>query len=334
MVVLLDTQRLVGRDPNEALQEAFTNTEAPQIVHFDSTPRVRHLMQLAEFGSAAHLLRNTGTGVHIVRGPAQVRRGAPEQTAIGVQLRGHALLRTLGRESVTNAGHLHLVDVTSPYSYRQFGDCDHKVLLADNQQLGLPVDAIRIALPKLQASPIYDLVRAHLARLGEARDLSPVTQEMVGHASLELIRALISSTTDGPQQREALNATLQLRILMYVDANLHDHRLTPGSIAATHNISTRHLYVLWARADHGLSLSQWIISRRLKKAEVRLSKEDPATATVAHIAHDCGFTDVSHFSRRFRASYGMTPREWRASHASLPLGPMSEALDSRNTDER
>jgi AraC family transcriptional activator of tynA and feaB len=311
MVVLLDTQRLVDRDPNEALQEAFTNTEAPQIVSFESTPRIRHLMELAELGSAAHLLRNTGTGVHIVRGPAQVRRGAPEQTAIGVQLRGHALLRTLGRESVANAGHLHLVDVTSPYSYRQFGVCDHKVLLADNQRLGLPVDVIRAALPKLQASPIYDLVRAHLARLGDARDLSPVTQEMVGQASLELMRALISSTADGPQQREALNASLQLRILMYVDANLHDRRLTPGGIAAAHNISTRHLYVLWARADHDLSLSQWIVSRRLKKAAVQLSREDPATTTVARIAHDCGFADVSHFSRRFRESYGMTPREWR-----------------------
>jgi len=173
-----------------------------------------------------------------------------------------------------------------------------------------------LALPKLPASPIYDLVRAHLARVGVARDLSPVTREMVRHASLQLIRALISSTTDGPQQREALNATLQLRILMYVDANLHDHRLTPGGIAAAHNISTRHLYVLWAGADHGLSLSQWIISRRLKRAEVQLSKEDPATTTVARIAHDCGFTDVSHFSRRFREAYGMTPREWRARYAT------------------
>jgi AraC-like DNA-binding protein len=197
------------------------------------------------------------------------------------------------------------------------------VLLADNQQLGLPVDAVRAALPKLQASPIYDLVRAHLVRLGDARNLSTVTQEMVGQASLQLIRALISTTTEGSLQREALNTSLQLRILMYVDANLHDHQLTPDSIAAAHNISTRHLYALWARADPDLSLSQWIISRRLKRAEVQLSKEQPATTTVAHIAHDCGFTDASHFSRRFRESYGMTPREWRARHASLTPGRRS-----------
>jgi AraC-like DNA-binding protein len=311
MVVLLDTQTLVEQDPNEALQAAFSSTEAPQVVRFDSSPSIRHLMELSEFGPAAHLLRNTGTGVHIVRGPAQVRRGAPEQTAIGVQLRGHALVRTLGRESVTNAGHLHLVDVTSPYSYRQFGDGDHKVLLIDNQQLGLPVDVIRAALPKLRVSPIYDLVQAHLARLGDARDLAPDTREMVGRASLQLMRALISSTTDGPRQRETLNGTLHLRITMYIDTNLHDHGLTPDSIAAAHNISTRHLYVLWGRANHDLSLSQWIISRRLKRAAVQLSDVDPATMTIARIAHGCGFTDVSHFSRRFRESYGRTPREWR-----------------------
>jgi AraC-like DNA-binding protein len=317
MVVLLDTQTLVEQDPNEALQAAFSSTEAPQVVRFDSSPSIRHLMELSEFGPAAHLLRNTGTGVHIVRGPAQVRRGAPEQTAIGVQLRGHALLRTLGSESVTNAGHLHLVDVTSPYSYRQFGDSDHKVLLIDNKQLSLPVDVIRTALPKLQGSPIYDLVRAHLARLGDARDLSAATREMVGQASLQLIRALISSTTDGTQQREAMTATLQLRIMLYLDTNLHNHRLTPDSVAAAHNISTRHLYAMWGRANHDLSLSQWIISRRLKKAEAQLSEVDPATTTIARIAHDCGFTDVSHFSRRFREAYGMSPRECRAHQTPL-----------------
>jgi AraC family transcriptional activator of tynA and feaB len=319
MVVLLDTQSLVGQDPNEALQEAFSSTEAPQVVRFDPSPSIRHLMELSEFGPAAHLLRNTGTGVHIVRGPAQVRSGAPEQTAIGVQLRGHALLQTLGRESVTNAGHLHLVDVTSPYSYRQFGDSDHKVLLIDNQQLGLPVDLVRAALPKLQESPLYGLVRAHLARLGDARDLSPATQEMVGQATLQLMRALISSTTDNTHQREALHATMHLRIMMYVDANLHDHTLSPDRIAAAHNISTRQLYVLWGRTDHELSLSQWIISRRLKRAEVLLSDFDPASTTIARIAHGCGFADLSHFSRRFRESYGMSPREWRAQ--SAPRAP-------------
>jgi AraC family transcriptional activator of tynA and feaB len=331
MVVLLDTQSLVDQNPNDALQEAFTSTEAPQVVRFDPSPSIRHRMELSEFGPAAHLLRNTGTGVHIVRGPAQVRRGAPEQTALGLQLRGHALLRTLGRESVTTAGHLHLVDVTSPYSYRQFGDCDHKVLLADNQQLALPVDVIRAALPKLQASPIYGLVRAHFARLGDAQDLSPVTQEMIGQASLQLMRALISSTADGPLQRDALNASLQLRILMYVDANLHDHRLTPGSIAAAHNISTRHLYGLWRRGNQDLSLSQWIIRRRLKKAESQLSESDPATTSIARIAHDCGFTDASHFSRRFRETYEMTPREWRVRmRPPLTLGASSEALHAQN----
>jgi AraC family transcriptional regulator, positive regulator of tynA and feaB len=323
MVVLLDTQSLVDQDPNEALQEAFSSTEAPQVVRFDSSPAIRHLMELSEFGPAAHVLRNTGTGVHIVRGPAQVRRDAPEQTAIGVQLRGHALLRTLGSESVTNAGHLHLVDVTSPYSYRQFGDSDHKVLLIDNKQLGLPVDVIRTALPKLQGSPIYDLVRAHIARLGDAPDLSAVTRELVGLASLQLIHALISSTTDGRQQREALNATLQLRIVMYLDANLQDHRLTPDSVASAHNISTRHLFAIWRRANHDLSLSQWIISRRLKRAEVQLSETNPVTPTIARIAHDCGFTDVSHFSRRFREAYGMSPREWRA-HQAPHTAPQAE----------
>ncbi|WSV42983.1 AraC family transcriptional regulator [Streptomyces sp. NBC_01077] len=29
------------------------------------------------------------------------------------------------------------------------------------------------------------------------------------------------------------------------------------------------------------------------------------------MAARCGFTSPSHFTRRFRAAYGVTPREWR-----------------------
>ncbi|MGW7792673.1 helix-turn-helix domain-containing protein [Streptomyces tricolor] len=43
----------------------------------------------------------------------------------------------------------------------------------------------------------------------------------------------------------------------------------------------------------------------------------------------CGFPGPSHFARRFRAAYGLTPREWRRQAGSEPGGRPEPPLDQR-----
>ena len=311
MPVLLDTETLAPGDRSEALREAFRNNTAPQIVTFSTSRPVRHRMELFELGQAAHMLRNTGTGLNIIRGPRQVRQAAPEQLAIGLQMRGQGLLEAASKDETCEPGHLVLVDVTRPYSFRQSVVSDHKVLLIEQPHLALPVDVVRAAAPLLKNSPLYDLVRMHLWRLCDGLgEVTPEVQAMVGRATQELVRALIATAADDVRQREALQATLQLRITLYIDAHLHDPSLDAEKIAAAHNVSTRQLYKLWARTD-SLPLSQWIITRRLERAHNQLADLDPALTTIAAVARGCGFVDMSHFSRRFREAYGTTPRDWR-----------------------
>ncbi|BDT87411.1 helix-turn-helix domain-containing protein [Nocardia cyriacigeorgica] len=42
------------------------------------------------------------------------------------------------------------------------------------------------------------------------------------------------------------------------------------------------------------------------------SHESPSEPVVAEVARRTGFTNVSHFNRRFRAEYGMAPLQWRS----------------------
>jgi AraC family transcriptional activator of tynA and feaB len=312
MVLLLDTDTVPEQDRVEALHAAFDSNEAPQIVTFDATFPVRHRMDLFAMGPGTHLLRNVGTGLHITRGKAQVRQAAPEQAAVGFQAQGHSLLVAAGSETVALPGELVLVDVTSPYAYRQSSLSSHKVLVVDNQQLALPVDVIRAAVPRLRRSPVYPLVRAHFARLFEhPAELPPPAQAMVGRATVQLVKALIATAADAVLQGDAMHSALHLRVTMFIDAHLHDQKLSADLIAAAHHISSRHLYKVWTEAGHALSLSQWIIHRRLDRARNQLTDLDPEVTTVAAIAHACGFSDMSHFSRRFREAYGLSPREWR-----------------------
>ena len=60
----------------------------------------------------------------------------------------------------------------------------------------------------------------------------------------------------------------------------------------------------------GITLRQYIIAYRLKAAKKLLSE---TKASVSEIAEELGFTDASYFTKTFRQSFGMTPKEYRNS---------------------
>ncbi|MCI2049371.1 MAG: response regulator [Lachnospiraceae bacterium] len=62
------------------------------------------------------------------------------------------------------------------------------------------------------------------------------------------------------------------------------------------------------REKTGTSLSAYILNLRMEKATRLLSQ---STATIADIATSCGFSNISYFSRQFKASTGKTPHDFR-----------------------
>ena len=58
----------------------------------------------------------------------------------------------------------------------------------------------------------------------------------------------------------------------------------------------------------GITLRQYIIAYRLKRSKKML---ELTKLSIAEIAEECGFTDASYFTKTFRQSFGVTPKEWR-----------------------
>ena len=58
----------------------------------------------------------------------------------------------------------------------------------------------------------------------------------------------------------------------------------------------------------GITLRQYIIAYRLKAAKRLLIF---TKKSIAEIAEETGFTDASYFTKTFRATFGVTPKEWR-----------------------
>jgi AraC-like DNA-binding protein len=143
--------------------------------------------------------------------------------------------------------------------------------------------------------------------------LSVPNADLVGHPSIELVRAVIATHLKADSNAaEPLAATLQLRILEYARNHLDDPQLCAEQVAAAHYISVRHLFKVMAESR--ISLADWIRTRRLEAC--RQDLERSSTTTIAAVARRNGYSNMSSFSRAFRTEYGFSPREWRDHCAS------------------
>jgi AraC-like DNA-binding protein len=313
MAVLLDTATLPRSDRTEAIDAAMRYATVPnQITHEDPSADVHARIDLWDFG-AASLLHQSGSGMRLTRAPAQLRLAAPERVSLSLLSRGRWEYTQHGHTSNVDSDRPELVltDLTASLDYIRSGEGGSHSFMVDFDELSLPADVIRKAAPQIRSSPLYDLVRGHIAQLDYiAGQLSGPARTMVGTATTELIRALIAGAAqDAALHNEAMADSLPTRITMYVQKHVTEPDLSPARIAQAHNISVRHLYNTWAERD--LSLAQWIMFERLEAARRELVKPGAQAQTIAAIARRCGFTDATHFSRRFRDAYGMSPREWR-----------------------
>jgi AraC-like DNA-binding protein len=144
-----------------------------------------------------------------------------------------------------------------------------------------------------------------------ADNVNGVAVASLGTATLALARALLASVSnDAELEREALEDSLMPRVMAFIRTHLSDASLDAASIAAANHVSVRQLYKTCAQAD--LRLEQWIIRQRLECAHEELALATQTPVSITAVAHRWGFTDASHFARRFRSRYGMSPREWQA----------------------
>ena len=95
------------------------------------------------------------------------------------------------------------------------------------------------------------------------------------------------------------------RLRAAVEAGLADRTLDARAVARAAGVSVR--YANAVLAEESTSIGQLIQARRL--ARCRLALEDPLQRgrTVSEIAYGWGFSDMTHFGRRFKAAYGVLP---------------------------
>ncbi|MDY6811614.1 MAG: helix-turn-helix domain-containing protein [Actinomycetota bacterium] len=106
-----------------------------------------------------------------------------------------------------------------------------------------------------------------------------------------------------------------------INRNHRDPAFTPDTIARSLHISRRQLYRHFENADE--SVSDVIASQRLQTACSFLTNRPDLT--LAQVAAMSGFPSAATFRNRFRARYGVGPREYRSgSEAGRPRVPTDD----------
>lgn len=108
------------------------------------------------------------------------------------------------------------------------------------------------------------------------------------------------------------NARL-LKTLAAMEAHL-ENPLPRPALAAIAGITLRQLERLFA-AHLGTTIAQRYSDMRLERARTLLRQ---SSLSVAEIAVACGFVSTSHFSKSYKAHFGLKPREDRQALASAP----------------
>ena len=240
---------------------------------------------------------------------------------MSVQLRGRTIVRQGSSEADLTPGCIAFYDTARAYTLTLPSDFDQIVLHLPRQVIqasvphGLDYMARRLNASDPFAQTILALAPQLLRMLGSARESMA---QRTAAAAMELI-ALALDSLDGPALHITPSASgsaadaLVWRTRELIGRQLDDTELSPARLAGQVHVSLRRLQKVFQ--SRGTTLSDCIWDARLEFARGLLANLGHSRESVSTIAYRAGFSDVAHFSRRFRQQFDASPSEYRAGFA-------------------
>jgi AraC-like DNA-binding protein len=284
------------------------------MVAHDSVPTCRQSFHAQVRGGAlaeVGLVQFHADGFQFSRG---ARHADSEDLLICRQISGRMTLEQCGREIVLDPGSFMLLDPRVPYSGALSPSASLLVLRVPRHllesRLGRAPQVMSVAVEPLPGEAA--LTSSLLAMLPDVAEglAKGAPEELVREQMLDLVALSVGKAMGQARTRvSSARAVVLMKIRTAIDARLADPGLDARSVAQAAGVSLR--YANAALSDEGTSIGRLIQARRL--ARCRRALEDPAQAhrTVSEIAYGWGFSDMTHFGRRFKVAFGRLPSEYR-----------------------
>lgn len=227
-----------------------------------------------------------------------------------------------GRLAELKNGDLAVYESTSTYDLTFEKLCDTRVMKVHRARLARLVpnlsDLTAVTLPG--SLPEVRLYRQLLCQTwAEGDELSNLSMNHLSDALLSCVAGSLQTVSGIESSTHSkLDAYYMETALAHARANLSDETLCLSSIASAVGISARHLSRVFEGASMSLMRTVW--RYRLEACKDDLSQPQTSHRSVAEVAYSWGFNNQSHFCRKFREAYGMTPREWMSSNRASDGG--------------
>ncbi|MFC5833531.1 helix-turn-helix domain-containing protein [Nonomuraea insulae] len=313
MSSVLDTALMPPQDREEVVRHAvWESLVAVDIEHRPPAEDISARIGLGIVGPL-RIFSARATAATVRRTEQLAREDKEPAVFLELQMTGTSLVAQNGRQCLLRPGTFAVYESIAPYTLLFDEGVDNHFFRFPRAALALPERLLRdiTALPLGSDNPIARLAFTYFAQLAVSDDMhQSVHADAVIEPSIELLRAVLTSQHGNSSLAKApLEATLSLRITHYIRAHLADPDLSAARIAAAHDISVRHLYAVLSQS--GISLGDWIRTRRLAECRRELAGPNGRLRTIAAIGRSWGFVDATHFSKVFKQAYGISPRAWR-----------------------
>lgn len=214
-----------------------------------------------------------------------------------------------GRRWAVGAGDIMVVDEASPYAFRLPGTGAMIMALDRGRLLDIaPHVASAPAWHVPLASPMVSLVSGYADLLRNLPESEPT--EVASEHVYRLVGALIGKHDEARRSGGAVSQARLRLIKADIDLLLSEPDLSLETLARRHKVTPRYIQLLFA--GEGTSFSDHVRAKRLERAWFDLRDDARRGISIAAIAFEAGFGDLSSFNRAFRRHFGTTPREVRA----------------------
>jgi AraC-like DNA-binding protein len=262
-------------------------------------------LEISSTRSTAALISNAASS-------AKVR--ADDRTfSLQVVHKGRCRIRNAGAETFAATGDMIIADAGKSYElafaepvqglvlappWPRFGAYAEKL----EALAGRPIDVINGP-----GAVLSGFIRSAWDQLAEGDD------EEWPQSATDIIWDLLESVLQGETVRETATGRadgLRREARALIDDRLGDPGFRSSAMAEALGVSARYLQMVFAEV--GTTPSRYLLARRLDAAAARLRGLD-RPYSITNVALECGFGDLSYFSRSFRRRFGVSARAYRLS---------------------
>jgi AraC-like DNA-binding protein len=287
----------------EAICRSFANVDTQPLRH----GAISGHFEVVEVG-AAKIARFDTSPQSYNRSSRLVSAAGSNEFMFDFQTVGQSVLSQGTKEGLIRPGYGVLYDARRPFEDRLDGPEQRAEVL----MVTVPARALLDALPgaeQLCAVPIPAasltarsiMKRFRMAVLQSHSERTLVQPDTV----VAYVAALLFQATS---RKHALSRS---DLFALIDIHLRNNLRTPGPgvLAAEFGISERTFHRVFA--DCGTSFERYVLCLRAERFRQMLSTRALSNVPIARLALECGFADAAHATRTFKASYGITPRDFR-----------------------